>query len=154
MINDGNCFDRYVRLGSNRSKYSFVVPADGCGTEQKDGAQSNILIFQTDEIVQVNIFHIEFHLRRGWLASTTNVNTQEIWDTSRKIVCKMSDKITKYVTWSPLTVDMLDVQNAATTGGVDCWMDMLRGVYPNVSLFTVSHGCLSINRSQALCPGS
>lgn len=44
---------RYVALGSNRSKYSFVIPANGCGTALADGTQSNILIFQSDPIVQV-----------------------------------------------------------------------------------------------------
>lgn len=49
---------RYVALGSNRSKYSFVVPAQGCGTIAVDGTQSNILIFQSDPIVQVYIHNI------------------------------------------------------------------------------------------------
>jgi hypothetical protein len=47
-----------VALGSNRSKYSLVVPAEGCGTLAVDGTQSNILIFQSDPIVQVNIYTI------------------------------------------------------------------------------------------------
>ncbi|KAI9553824.1 hypothetical protein GHT06_019093 [Daphnia sinensis] len=100
------CREMYVALGSNRSKYSFVIPANGCGTALADGTQSNILIFQSDPIVQ------------------------EIWDVSRKVSCRFSEKISKYVTWSPLTVEMLDVQSSGKTGEVDCWMDVMKGVYP------------------------
>ena len=62
---------------------------------------------------------------------------QEIWDMSRRISCQMTEKITKYVTWSPITVDMLDVQNdrADRAGEVDCWMDVFKGIYPNVRYF-------------------
>ena len=45
----------------------------------------------------------------------------------------MSERITKYVTWSPLTVEMLDVQSSGKSGEVDCWMDVMKGVYPTVS---------------------
>jgi hypothetical protein len=59
---------------------------------------------------------------------------QEIWDVSRKISCRLSERITKYVTWSPLTVEMLDVQSSGKSGEVDCWMDVMKGVYPAVSV--------------------
>lgn len=126
--------DRYVSLGSSRSKYSFAIPADGCGTLLVDGGQSNILVFQSDPIVQVKLLtnqpkfvkKIEIYLLM-----------QEIWDMSRRISCQMTEKITKYVTWSPITVDMLDVQNdrADRAGEVDCWMDVFKGIYPNVRYF-------------------
>lgn len=61
------------------------------------------------------------------------VFNQEIWDVSRKVSCRFSEKISKYVTWSPLTVEMLDVQSSGKTGEVDCWMDVMKGVYPAVS---------------------
>lgn len=50
------CFGnvRFVGLGSGRSKYSFNIPGDECGTTQKDGGQSNTLIFQFDPVVQVS----------------------------------------------------------------------------------------------------
>lgn len=52
---------------------------------------------------------------------------------SRKVSCRFSEKTTKYVTWSPLTVEMLDVQSNGKTEEVDCWMDVMKGVYPTVS---------------------
>ena len=56
---------------------------------------------------------------------------------SKRVSCRLAEKYTKYVTWSPLTVDMLDVQNGKPNAGkVDCWMDVLKGVYPNVCNIT------------------
>ena len=66
----------------------------------------------------------------GWL-----VGMQEIWDSSRKIQCVYPEKMTKYVTWSPIVVDMLDVITGkpSQASPIDCWMDILQGIYPMVS---------------------
>ena len=65
---------------------------------------------------------------------------QEIWDTSRKVQCTLADKFSKYVTWSPVSVDMLDVVTGRPNSGrndIDCWMDILQGIYPNVKLNSI-----------------
>ena len=51
--------------------------------------------------------------------------------------CTLADKFSKYVTWSPVSVDMLDVVTGRPNSGrndIDCWMDILQGIYPNVKL--------------------
>ncbi len=56
-------------------------------------------------------------------------------------MCNLSGKYTKYVTWSPLTIDMLDVVTGRpqTNTNVECWMDILQGVYPSVKKITAYH---------------
>ena len=46
--------NRYIQSGSNQSVYSLVLPVQGCGTMNKEGFLSNILVFQSDPVVQVN----------------------------------------------------------------------------------------------------
>ena len=38
---------------SGRASYAIKIPNKGCGTLQKDGSQSNILVFQSDPVIQV-----------------------------------------------------------------------------------------------------
>lgn len=49
---DSKC--RYVEANRGSQTYSFVVPSRGCGTDNLAGTQSNVLIFQMDEAVQVS----------------------------------------------------------------------------------------------------
>jgi hypothetical protein len=59
---------------------------------------------------------------------------QEIWDTARKISCATTDRKEKTVIFQPFVVDMLEVVTVpVSTGTVDCWMDIQRGEFPNVS---------------------
>jgi len=65
---------------------------------------------------------------------------QEVWDVAKKISCKYSeskrgDNQGKMVVFKPLTVGMLDVmsQPLQSSDGLDCWMDIQKGRYPNVS---------------------
>ena len=54
--------------------------------------------------------------------------------------CTLADKFSKYVTWSPVSVDMLDVVTGRPNSGrndIDCWMDILQGIYPNVKLNSI-----------------
>jgi hypothetical protein len=104
---------RYVSYGGSRTSYSFVVPKNGCGTKpacKACGTVENILIIQADDTVQ------------------------EIWDTARKVSCANGDLTdTTQIAFKPFMVDMLEVVNVPTTqGSVECWMDIQKGVYPNV----------------------
>lgn len=66
---------------------------------------------------------------------------QEVWDTAKKVSCKsgnqqdQSQKTGKMVIFKPLTVGMLDVQHhkMTPTDSLDCWMDIQKGAFPNVS---------------------
>jgi hypothetical protein len=59
---------------------------------------------------------------------------QEIWDTARRISCATTDRKEKTVIFQPFVVDMLEVVTVpVSTGTVDCWMDIRRGQFPNVS---------------------
>jgi len=65
---------------------------------------------------------------------------QEVWDIARQVSCssgnpkkKNGDSHTKMVVFKPLSVGMLDVQHhPIKSGGLDCWMDIQVGKYPNV----------------------
>lgn len=103
---------RYVTYGGSQTKYSFKVPKRGCGSRpvcKACGTVDNILIIQADDTVQ------------------------EIWDTARKISCADGDLKDTSVHFKPFVVDMLEVVNVPTAQGmVECWMDIQKGVYPNV----------------------
>lgn len=57
------------------------------------------------------------------------------WDTARKISCSRSGiEEEKKIFFKPFIVDMLDVVTVPTNGGgVECWMDIQRGKYPQIS---------------------
>ena len=40
-------------MNSDQSKYRLVVPNSGCGTQDSGNTRFNILVFQTDSVVQV-----------------------------------------------------------------------------------------------------
>jgi hypothetical protein len=74
-------------------------------------------------------------LTRGQLRrDTCEFILQEIWDTARKISCATTDRKEKTVIFRPFVVDMLEVVTVpVSTGTVDCWMDIQRGEFPDVS---------------------
>ncbi len=90
------------------------MPADDCGTVHQDITKSisNVLFFQMDESVQ------------------------EIWDEARRISCSYSGDTTKHgkmVVFKPLSVGMLDIKHQPIKSeSIDCWMDIQKGVFPNV----------------------
>lgn len=112
--NDPKC--RYVKSGSAKSSFTFTVPYEGCGSKPSCAvcaSVDNILVIQSDEDVQ------------------------EIWDTARKISCSRSEQQEKTIYFKPFVVDMLEVINVETArGGVECWMDIQRGQFPQVSQIT------------------
>lgn len=107
------CF-RYVSVGQNKDSYTFVVPYKGCGSKRSCkvcDSVDNILIIQSDEEVQSS-----FDLARKISCSATGVEEE------------------KKIYFKPIIVDMLEVLTVPTkSGGVDCWMDIQRGVYPKIT---------------------
>nr|CAD7569525.1 unnamed protein product [Timema californicum] len=103
---------RYVKGGSNRNSYTFLIPLDDCGTTSSCrlcNSVDNIIVIQTDDTVQ------------------------EIWDAARKISCASTGN-KKRVHFRPFVVDMLEVVSVPVPNGlIDCWMDIQRGKYPNTS---------------------
>ena len=69
--------------------------------------------------------------------SGSTSDLQEIWDFSREIKCSSpkQDTFTEFIAWDPLTIEMLEVATVAPDGKneIDCWMDIVKGVYPSVS---------------------
>lgn len=111
-FNDPKC--KYVTIGENKNSYEFMVPLKGCGSKPSCAicdSIDNILIIQQDEEVQGE------------------------FDTARKVSCSRNGiDEEKKVFFKPFVVDMLDVITVPTAhGGVDCWMDIQRGVYPKLS---------------------
>ena len=99
---------------SNVARFSFVVPMQGCGTNNEADAgtnlASNIIVIQNDAVVQ------------------------EIWDSAQKLNCRWTDRVTKTVSVRPLTIDMLEAVEAKYTNAnddaVDVWMDLQQGRWP------------------------
>lgn len=109
-----SCFNRYVSAGQSEKSYNFVVPFDGCGSKPSCAicdSVDNILIIQHDEEVQGE------------------------YDSARKISCSRTGvEEEKKVYFKPFIVDMLDVVTVPTSnGGVDCWMDVQRGIFPKLT---------------------
>lgn len=103
-----------MQKGQNGSSYTFSVPFKGCGSKRVCAvcdSIENVLIIQNDEDVQSQ------------------------WDTARKISCTHTDiEEEKKIIFKPIVVDMLDVVTVPThNGGVECWMDIQRGLYPKIS---------------------
>ncbi|XP_026680815.1 uncharacterized protein LOC103511193 [Diaphorina citri] len=118
--NNPNCV--YVLAGSNQNVYQFNIPAKECGTKPSPGecregscgfgrAVENTIIIQTDEQVL------------------------ESWDLARKLSCPTSLINDKTVFFKPIEVDMLEVVSvpSGNSGTIDCWMDIQRGTYPQIS---------------------
>lgn len=90
------------------------MPYKGCGSKRSCAVCNsidNVLIIQSDEEVQ------------------------SIFDLARKISCGRTgiEEETK-IFFKPIVVDMLEVVTVPTkSGGVDCWMDIQRGLYPRVT---------------------
>lgn len=106
--------NRYVSAGQNKQSYSFIVPYKGCGSKPTCSvcdSIDNILIIQQDEEVQGE------------------------FDAARKISCSRTGiDVEKKVYFKPFAVDMLDVVSVPTAnGGVDCWMDIKRGTFPQLT---------------------
>lgn len=106
------------------------MPYQGCGSKASCSvcaSTDNILVIQSDAEVQ------------------------EIWDTARKITCDgigtagskssgtglQHTNEEKTIIFKPFVVDALEVVSVPTArGGIDCWMDIQRGQFPNVSPLT------------------
>lgn len=62
---------------------------------------------------------------------------QEEWDLARKVSCPSETRPGegKRVRFKPIVVDMLEVVSvpSGNEGTLQCWMDIQRGQYPNVS---------------------
>lgn len=89
------------------------MPYEGCGSKPSCAicdSIDNILVIQQDEEVQSE------------------------YDAARKISCSRTGiEEEKKIYFKPFIVDMLDVVTVPTKqGGVDCWMDIQRGVYPEL----------------------
>lgn len=107
------CFS-YVPVGQNRNSYTFVVPFRGCGSKRSCSvcnSVDNVLIIQSDEEVQSE------------------------YDLARKVSCSATGfEEEKKIYFKPIVVDMLEVVSVPTkSGGIDCWMDIQRGVYPKIT---------------------
>lgn len=105
---------RYVSVGQNQNSYTFVVPYKGCGSKRSCSVCNsidNVLIIQSDEEVQ------------------------GVFDLARKISCSATGfEEEKKIFFKPIVVDMLEVVTVPTkSGGVDCWMDIQRGIYPTLT---------------------
>lgn len=105
---------RYVSAGESEKTYNFVVPYEGCGSKPSCAicdSIDNVLIIQQDEEVQG-----EFDAARKISCSRTGIDQE------------------KKVYFKPFVVDMLDVVTVPTSnGGVDCWMDIKRGIFPQLT---------------------
>lgn len=103
-----------MAVGQNQNSYNFVVPYKGCGSKPSCAicdSIDNILVIQEDEEVQGE------------------------FDTARKISCSRTGiDEEKKVFFKPFIVDMLEVVDVPTaTGGVSCWMDIQRGIFPKLT---------------------
>lgn len=103
-----------MTVGRSQKTYEFIVPYDGCGSKPSCAicnSIDNILVIQEDEELQGE------------------------YDTARKISCSRSGvEEEKKVFFKPFIVDMLEVVEVPTeNGGVSCWMDIQRGIYPQLS---------------------
>lgn len=90
------------------------MPFEGCGSKPSCAicdSVDNVLIIQQDEEVQGE------------------------FDAARKISCSRTGvEEEKKVYFKPFIVQSLDVITVPTKhGGVDCWMDIQRGIYPKLT---------------------
>ncbi|CAB3232064.1 unnamed protein product [Arctia plantaginis] len=123
FLNDPKC--KYVSLGGSQSRYSFRVPLNGCGSRplcNACGTIDNVLVFQSDDFVQGTLdFARKVTCARTSLevsAGTGSVATKE------QHILKLK----------PFMVDMLEVVAVeGPAGGVECWMDIQKGVFPNTT---------------------
>lgn len=103
-----------MSAGESEKTYNFVVPYEGCGSKPSCAicdSIDNVLIIQQDEEVQG-----EFDAARKISCSRTGIDQE------------------KKVYFKPFVVDMLDVVTVPTSnGGVDCWMDIKRGIFPQLT---------------------
>lgn len=104
----------YVPVGQGLNSYTFIVPFRGCGSKRSCAACNsidNVLVIQADEDVQ------------------------SISDTARKVSCSRTGvEEENRIFFKPFVVDMLEVVTVPTSnGGVDCWMDIQRGIYPKIN---------------------
>ncbi|CAG4976088.1 unnamed protein product [Colias eurytheme] len=120
-LNDPKC--KYVSIGGSQSRYSFRVPLNGCGTRplcNACGTVDNVLVFQTDDFIQgPNDFARKVSCASTYLEVSTGVVKKE-----QSHVLKLK----------PFMVDMLDVVAVqGPAGGLECWMDIQKGVFPNTT---------------------
>ncbi|XP_065576485.1 mucin-2-like isoform X2 [Artemia franciscana] len=119
VYSKGYFFDkkcRYVYQSLN-DKFQFTIPINDCGTNpvRRNGRQAfeNLIVIQGDGIVQ------------------------EIWDSSRKIICEVSETIPSGATvLESYKVSMLDFEEIsfpAEVGSISVKMKLLNGEWPNVS---------------------
>lgn len=55
-------------------------------------------------------------------------------DVARRVTCFTTNTNVATVSFKPIMVDMLDVVSIPVGDGtIECWMDIQRGKYPNVS---------------------
>ncbi|XP_013141477.1 PREDICTED: proteoglycan 4-like [Papilio polytes] len=126
FLNDPRC--KYVSLGGSESRYEFRVPLDGCGSRplcNACGTIDNVLVFQADDFVQ----GATDLARKISCARTTFEVSAEGAKEEQGHVLKLK----------PFMVDMLDVVAVEGLGsGVECWMDIQKGVFPNTTPFESS----------------
>lgn len=103
---------RFVNTNGNQRSYEFLVPFDGCGSKAACSVcdtVENVLVIQKNELIQ------------------------EDYDVARKVSCERHESGEKTIIFKPFVVEMLEVVNVPTSrGGVQCWMDIQRGLYPQV----------------------
>nr|XP_026500005.1 uncharacterized protein LOC113403631 isoform X2 [Vanessa tameamea] len=120
FLNDPKC--KYVSSGGSQSRYSFRVPLNGCGSRplcNACGTIDNVLVFQGDELVQGSY---DFARKVSCAGTALEVSTGVKKEQSHVLKLK------------PFMVDMLDVVAVqGPAGGVECWMDIQKGVFPQTT---------------------
>ncbi|KPI98161.1 hypothetical protein RR46_09377 [Papilio xuthus] len=125
-LNDPRC--KYVSLGGSESRYEFRVPLDGCGSRplcNACGTIDNVLVFQADDFVQGPT---DFARKISCARTTFEVSAEGAREEQGHVL-KLK----------PFMVDMLEVVAVEGLGsGVECWMDIQKGVFPNTTPFESS----------------
>ena len=120
-----------MKSGGTASSYTFNVPYTGCGTKPSCtvcASVDNILVIQSDEDLQAvrdtaRKITCDYHATTGGNRAAQHKNNNDNALTIAE----------KTIIFKPFVVDMLEVVSVPTAkGGVDCWMDIQRGEFPNV----------------------
>ncbi|EFX86937.1 hypothetical protein DAPPUDRAFT_97116 [Daphnia pulex] len=104
----------YVRYGSNRDSYEFLIRLESCGSQWVDALASGGQAYLENVIIIQN-----------------EPGIQEIWDTSRSIRCFWEGSLEKTVSYA-FNIDMLDTQIVSFSGdSATASMDIQIGKGPN-----------------------
>ncbi|XP_028042776.1 proteoglycan 4-like [Bombyx mandarina] len=128
-LSDPNC--KYVSLGGSQSRYSFRVPLNGCGSRplcNACGTIDNVLVFQADDFIQGSA---DFARKISCVRTTLEVSAGSDGSAGAGALAVRDEHTLKL---KPFMVDMLDIVAVqGPAGGVECWMDIQKGVFPNTT---------------------